>query len=366
MQTHQRSPSPLKKRSWGQKLIGKITKKSVVDRTSKRKSDRAISEVTLKSGLLESDGYGSAEVSLKQPSENTFEGSISSSQSLNEPKVHINSLLSEPDLNQTSETNHSEAETTQSEEPLTIAQLQEGTPTRKSTSNLLDSTVSPNSECISLQQFLNESQFSSNGMEKSGLRKSGMGKTSPITPPTDSSSPILSQSTTSVRSASSAEIRRISTGANFRNPPTPKERKISSSSSNSDRRGNENAPPTYAQHINRPNYQSPLSSSFQALTTDSIRHQASSGLSQSVSGDRHMTPRRSKIDRLTASKSMFERDRFAESLAALTANRPKSLKREERLFPEPRAIRRTNIDSEENSSVSSEKAQEEFRNLGFV
>ena len=87
MQTHQRSPSPLKKRSWGQKLIGKITKKSVVDRTSKRKSDRAISEVTLKSGLLESDGYGSAEVSLKQPSENTLEGSISSSQSLNEPKV---------------------------------------------------------------------------------------------------------------------------------------------------------------------------------------------------------------------------------------------------------------------------------------
>ena len=87
MQTHQRSPSPLKKRSWGQKLIGKITKKSVVDRTSKRRSDRAISEVTLKSGLLESDGYGSAEVSLKQPSENTFEGSISSSQSLNEPKV---------------------------------------------------------------------------------------------------------------------------------------------------------------------------------------------------------------------------------------------------------------------------------------
>lgn len=150
------------------------------------------------------------------------------------------------------------------------------------------------------------------------------------------------------RSASSAEIRRISTGANFRNPPTPKERKISSSSSNSDRRGNENAPPSYAQHISRPNYQSPLSvslkilgrflthiksyiwtskiikhfkSSFQALTTDSIRHQASSGLSQSVSGDRHMTPRRSKIDRLTASKSMFERDRFAESLAAVSSEK---------------------------------------------
>ena len=34
-----------------------------------------------------------------------------------------------------------------------------------------------------------------------------------------------------------------------------------------------------------------------------------------------MTPRRSKIDRLTASKSMFERDRFAESLAAVSSEK---------------------------------------------
>ena len=75
-----------------------------------------------------------------------------------------------------------------------------------------------------------------------------------------------------LRSASTAEIVRISQGANFRATPVPKERKMSSSSSSNSeaqnrRFKNENNPPSYQQHISssvmqRPSYQSPLSESF--------------------------------------------------------------------------------------------------------
>ena len=150
MQTHARSPSPLKKpKSWPKKMIDKITKTgSGRDRKSHRKSDRA-AEVTLKNPT-ESDGYASQDVSsIRQSSENTLEGSISSNQSSSETKLPVNSILSEPDMTQTI---LSEGDSIHSE-PLTVDQLQL-TPRNKTVNS--EQTTSPNSECISLQQFLNE------------------------------------------------------------------------------------------------------------------------------------------------------------------------------------------------------------------
>ena len=153
--------------------------------------------------------------------------------------------------------------------------------------------------------------------------------------------------------------------------PTPKERKMSSSSSsnseaqNRNRFKNENAPPSYQQHVHTANvrtaYQSPLSipplsdrlkkpvsasnlaldsarsesqrelngsnlniffpNNSHAMTTSNQPRSERNQLSQSMS-DNCTPQRRSKIDRLTASRSMFEKDKFAESLAKVTRVKP--------------------------------------------
>ena len=122
--------------------------------------------------------------------------------------------------------------------------------------------------------------------------------------------------TVDFRSASSAEItRRISSGA--LNRSTPKE--------------NHEKPPSYVQHMQqssqRPQYQSPLSvlqkdrffnkkTNFQSsIANHSSGRSRSDQVDHSARLSASMNPR---MDRLTAHKTPFERDRFAESLAKVS------------------------------------------------
>jgi hypothetical protein len=146
----------------------------------------------------------------------------------------------------------------------------------------------------------------------------------------------------SVRSASSAEINRRMEG-HVTSRSTPKSvssdgiKKLRPSTMPGKITGKD-PPPSYHNHQHqyiqtpvhsRNQFQSPnpLSASVSGTNTAQVRLEKSK-LSASMSdSDR-------KIDRLTASKSMFEKDKFAESLAKLpnlNAGRPK------KLFPDPRS-----------------------------
>ncbi|CBY39395.1 unnamed protein product, partial [Oikopleura dioica] len=344
LQAHLKSPSPTKpKKNTFQKL--KETFRS--GKSTKRKSEKPSLEVTLKSdsvdGTLAIDG-----TSLRNPSDNTLDGSISSCPSEDASRSRRISASATGDS------------------ALTLEQL---LPDEKA------------NEKLSMTEFLAENGFSSRDHEIPVAESTQLNhhsihlsrENSHFEASSHEPSLLddeLNRSRNSIKSATSSEIRRISEGALRRAPnfPVPKERKNSSgSSSNSEMRSiyrNENKPPppyrppSENESRSRPHS---LSASFTGHELEQVANKLSptigtSSLSRSM--NHHTDPTRSSMDRLTARKTNFhQRDRFAESMARLRGESGK-------LFPDPRTMSRS---SRESSSNTPDKDHpDDFHTLGYV